>query len=134
MVSIAIVPKVDAQIIELALKRLSQYIDLFAGVAKRSSLAQAIMNASAKLTVNTRERSDNQEKIQVLQARKERVEAYDRLLEAKTRWVEQVSNVIECVDVFSRECRLFQTAEAVEMRRLLDHFLTFEQLLRQVRV
>ena len=134
LVSIAIVPKVDAQIIELALKRLSQYIDLFAGVAKRSSLAQAIMNVSAKLTVNTRERSDNQEKIQVLQARKERVEAYDRLLEAKTRWVEQVGNVIECVDVFSRECRLFQTAEAVEMRRLLDHFLTFEQLLRQVRV
>ena len=134
LVSIAIVPKVDAQIIQLALQRLGQYVDLIADVAKRSSLAQAIMNASGKLTVNTRERLDNQEKIQVLQARKERVEAYDRLLEAKSQWVGQVGNVLESVEIFLRECRLFQAAEAVEMRRLYDHFLTFEQMLRQVRV
>ncbi|MFI8374812.1 alpha-xenorhabdolysin family binary toxin subunit B [Pseudomonas helleri] len=134
LVSIAIVPKVDAQIIQLALQRLGQYVDLIAEVAKRSSLAQAIMKASGKLTANTRERLDNQEKIQVLQARKERVEAYDCLLEAKAQWVGQVGNVLECVEIFLRECRLFQTAEAVEMRRLYDHFLTFEQMLRQVRV
>ena len=134
LVSIAMVPKVDAQIIGLALQRLSLYLDLFNGVAKRSSLAQAIMNVLGKITVNTRERSENQEKIQALQARKERVEAYDRLLEAKAQWVGQVSNVSECVEVFLRECRLFQTAEAVEMLRLLDHFASFEQLLRQVRV
>ena len=134
LVSIAIVPKVDAQIIQLALQRLGQYVDLFAEVAKRSSLAQAIMNVTGKITVNTRERLDNQEKIKVLQARKEKVEAYERLLEAKNQWVGQVGNVLECVEIFLRECRLFQSAEAVEMHRLHDHFVTFEQLLRQVRV
>ena len=134
LVSIAIVPKVDAQIIQLALQRLGQYVDLFAEVAKRSSLAQAIINASGKLTVNTRERLDNQEKIQVLQARKEKVEAYDRLLEARTQWVGQVGNVLSCIEIFLRECRLFQSAEAVEMLRLHEYFVNFEQLLRQVRV
>ena len=92
------------------------------------------MNVLGKITVNTRERSENQEKIQSLQARKERVEAYDRLLEAKTQWVGQVGNVLECIEIFLRECRLFQTAETVEMLRLLDHFVSFEQLLRKVRV
>lgn len=134
LVSIAMVTKVDAQIIGMALQRLDDYLDLFSEVAKRSALAQAIMNASGKLTVNMRERSEVQEKIQVLQARKERVEAYDRLLEAKTQWVEQVGNVLECVEIFLRECRLFQTAEPVELPRLLNHFVAFEQLLRQVRV
>ena len=134
LVSIAIVPKVDAQIIQLALQRLGQYVDLFAEVAKRSSLAQAIMNASGKLSVNARERLDNQEKIKVLQARKERVEAYHRLLEARVQWVGEVGNVLACVEIFLRECRLFQTAEAVEMLRLHDHLISFEKLLRQVRL
>lgn len=134
LVSIAMVPKIDAQIIELALKRLSQYVDLFSEVAKRSSLAQAIMNVTGKVTDNSRERLDNQEKIQVLQARKERVEAYDRLLEAKSQWVGQIGNVLECVEIFLRECQLFQNTEAFEPLRLHDHLANFEKLLRQVRV
>ncbi|MFJ7884236.1 alpha-xenorhabdolysin family binary toxin subunit B [Pseudomonas sp. NPDC096917] len=87
LVSTAVVPKVDAQLIGVVLGRLSKYVDLFGSVAKRASLTQAIVNVSIKIADNAQARKDNNSKVQELKERKEKMDAYEGLLLAKTNWL-----------------------------------------------
>ncbi|WP_143518299.1 alpha-xenorhabdolysin family binary toxin subunit B [Pseudomonas lundensis] len=134
LVSQALVPKFDVEIIKLGLQRLETYLDIFGAAAKLVSLGEALVRLSKNISANNLERQEVQEKIKALQARKEKFESYDGVLTARTQWVEQVGLVVESLVVFLRECRLFQTADGCDIASLQTHLTTFISVLRQVRV
>ena len=134
LVSQALVPKLDVEIIKLGLQRLEKYLDMFGAAAKLVSLGEALVRLSKNISANNLERHEVQEKIKALQARKEKLESYDAVLTARTQWVEQVGLVVESLVVFLRECRLFQTADECDIVSLQTHLTTFISVLRQVRV
>lgn len=134
LVSQALVPKLDADIIKLGLQRLEKYLDMFGAAAKLASLSEALVRVSKKISANAGELQALDAKIKKLQTRKENVEAYGGVLTARVQWVEEVGLVEESLVVFLRECRLFQTADACDMSALQTHLTTFISVLRQVRV
>ena len=134
LVSQALVPKLDVEIIKLGLQRLEKYLDMFGAAAKLVSLGETLVRLSKNISANKLECQEVQEKIKALQARKEKFESYDGVLTARTQWVEQVGLVVESLVVFLRECRLFQTADECDIASLQTHLTTFISVLRQVRV
>lgn len=134
LVSQALVPKLDVEIIKLGLQRLEKYLDMFGAAAKLVSLGETLVRLSKNISANKLECQEVQEKIKALQARKEKFESYDGVLTARTQWVEQVGLVVESLVVFLRECRLFQTADECDIASLQTHLTMFISVLRQVRV
>ena len=134
LVSQALVPKLDVEIIKLGLQRLEKYLDMFGAAAKLVSLGETLVRLSKNISANKLECQEVQEKIKALQARKEKLESYDAVLTARTQWVEQVGLVVESLVVFLRECRLFQTADECDIASLQTHLTMFISVLRQVRV
>lgn len=134
LVSQALVPKLDVEIIKLGLLRLEKYLDMFGAAAKLVSLGETLVRLSKNISANKFECQEVQEKIKALQARKEKFESYDGVLTARTQWVEQVGLVVESLVVFLRECRLFQTADECDIASLQTHLTMFISVLRQVRV
>ena len=134
LVSQALVPKLDVEIIKLGLQRLEKYLDMFGAAAKLVSLGETLVRLSKNISANKLECQEVQEKIKALQARKEKFESYDGVLTARTQWVEQVGLVVESLVVFLRECRLFQTADECDSASLQTHLTMFISVLRQVRV
>jgi hypothetical protein len=100
LMSQALVPKLDVEIIKLGLQRLEKYLDMFGAAAKLVSLGEALVRLSKNISANNLERHEVQEKIKALQARKEKLESYDAVLTARTQWVEQVGLVVESLVVF----------------------------------
>ena len=134
LVSQALVPMLDIEIIKLGLQRLEKYLDMFGTAAKLVSLGETLVRLSKNISANKLECQEVQEKIKALQARKEKFESYDGVLTARTQWVEQVGLVVESLVVFLRECRLFQTADECDSASLQTHLTMFISVLRQVRV
>ncbi|SOB54360.1 alpha-xenorhabdolysin family binary toxin subunit B [Pseudomonas lundensis] len=134
LVSQALVPKLDVEIIKLGLQRLEKYLDMFGAAAKLVSLGETLVRLSKNISANKLECQEVQEKIKALQARKEKFESYDGVLTARTQWVEQVGLIVESLVVFLRECRLFQTADECDIASLQTHLTMFISVLRQVRV
>lgn len=132
LVSTAVVPKVDAQLIGVVLGRLSKYVDLFGSVAKRASLTQAIVNVSIKIADNAQARKDNNSKVQELKERKEKMDAYEGLLLARSQLVEQLTLVSECLAIFLKNSALVMSPVGGGIESFRSHIVGFKEITRRM--
>lgn len=116
LLTAAAVGKVDADIISLALERMSLYLDVFSEGMEISKLYESLFKITEKKARVQEQIKGNKQEISGLQRRAQKMASHSELVSAKARWVENLTRVLESFDHFltGRETMLAVTDDAMQ--------------------
>ena len=105
LVSVALVPKVDAQLVTIALDRATLYLEFFSGGFKLSSMIEARNKVIDKLAALQIQEDKNSDSVQSLKAREAKIIRHAELVGAREVWVSNMSLVNDGLDMFVSNLR-----------------------------
>lgn len=116
LLTTAAVGKVDADIITLALDRMSLYLDVFSEGMEILKLHESLSKVNGKKASVAEQLNVNKQEIFALQRRAQKMASHSELVSAKARWVENLTRVSDSLDHFltGRQSMLAVTEVAMQ--------------------
>ena len=127
-----LVGKVDAQVVTVALERVTLYLDLFNGGVKLSSMINALNKVVDKLTVLQRLTHENADKVQLLKAREAKLKRHSELVEARTLWVNNMTLVNDGLEMFVSGISSTNDSTELAMQHYTTHLAEFKTYLQKM--
>ncbi len=132
LVAATLVGKVDAQVVTVALERVTLYLDLFNGGVKLSSMINALNKVVDKLTVLQRLTHENADKVQLLKAREAKLKRHSELVEARTLWVSNMTLVNDGLAMFVSGISSTNDSTELAMQHYTTHLAEFKTYLQKM--
>ncbi len=128
----ALVGKVDADLIVVALDRVTKYIDFFESARNFSDMNSAKARITAQLKVEIQALKGNKKEIDALTDRAEKINSYTELLQGRDQWVTTLDNIRSALQQFLEVCELMGGATDEAIRQAPKQQADFLKFLRSL--
>ncbi|WP_019410904.1 alpha-xenorhabdolysin family binary toxin subunit B [Pseudomonas psychrophila] len=132
LVAAAVVAKVDAQVVTIALERITLYLDVFNDGLKLSSMIEARNKVTDQLTALQRLKHENADKVQLLKAREAKIKRHSELVEARTLWVNNMTLVNDGLEMFVSGISSTNEPTELAMQHYTTHLAEFKTYLQKM--
>ena len=133
LVSTVVVSKVDANLVNVALQRVTTYLKVIDGGIRLSSLVEARNKITDQLKTLSVQLKKNSEDARVLKAREAKILKHAALVEARAHWVDNMRLVPEGLGAFSVRLRSTSMVNEAFMQQTSDELSELLVFLRQIR-
>lgn len=133
LVSTVVVGKADAQLVKVALQRVTTYLKVIDGGVRLSSLVEARNKITDQLKLLSVQLKKNSEDSRALKAREAKILSHAALVEARAHWVANMSLVPDGLEAFSARLRSTSVVSEVFMQQTSDELSELLVFLRQIR-
>ncbi|KQB51905.1 hypothetical protein AQS70_16540 [Pseudomonas endophytica] len=132
LVAAVVVRKVDANLVKVALERVTLYVDLINGGLTFNSLAEARNKITDKLTALNAQEKIHVAEIHKLKERQNNMVIFEELVGVRTLWASNMQLVIQGLAVFLDGVRAARTSTEQSMQHLYAEMAEFMAFLRQI--
>lgn len=133
LVSTVVVGKADAQLVKVALQRVTTYLKFIDGGVRLSSLVEARNKITDQLNILSAQLKKNSADARVLKAREAKILSHTALVEARAHWVDNMRRVPEGLEAFSARLRSTSVVSEAFMQQTSDELSELLVFLRQIR-
>ena len=133
LVSTVVVGKADAQLVKVALQRVTTYLKFIDGGIRLSSLVEARNKITDQLNILSAQIEKNSADARVLKAREAKIQNHAALVEARAHWVDNMRRVPEGLEAFSARLRSTSVVSEAFMQQTSDELSELLVFLRQIR-